>query len=164
MSDRLADQNGPYDVSEVVGLGGRARLADLHPAIVDSAVIEQAARLIEDRSLGSDGGVDELDQLVAWIADGLAGEVILVDVVLNGCPRRRPIGVDEPELDARTCEFSGQALQFRRIAVGDRAIGAYKQKHPDGRRRGERIARLSGTVPVLRPTGKGAGDRPSRPH
>ena len=127
-------------------LGGLARLADIDIAVINAAVVDQLRRGIEDSGFGGYGCVSAPDEHMMRIAQWLAGEVILGDVILDGRYRFGGIRIDEPKAHAALAEFPAEPLQLGRVAIRDRAIGADEEKDLDAGVRTKWIDRLAAEI------------------
>ena len=123
---------------------GRRRpfTSEIDEPIVDPAVIHDPSA-DDDRDFGGDGRAGELHERLLRIAHRV--ERTLVGVrghVLADRPRiLRRVRIDQPEHDALRSERIGDAADLRRIAIGDRAVGAGEEED-DGLGTGRSLQRV----------------------
>ena len=84
MQHRLSGKHGGECIFEIVS-GGRWSLhAEVHVAVVDSAAIDDSTCDVEDRRLGRDGHLGQLDERMLRIAQDTRRIPIRFNVVANG--------------------------------------------------------------------------------
>src|SRR5579875_1172733 len=130
MSYSFSRENSLYSVFEIVCLGRRTSLADVDVAIVNATVVLKLAGSVEDSRLGSDGGFSAFHQDVLRVAQRRAGKVVFSDMVADPLGIFGRVRIDDPEIDVARCEFRGNPLQLRGVAIGDGAIRTHEQKDP----------------------------------
>lgn len=122
-------------IFEIMLGGGGTTFAEREVLVVDAAAIGDIAILIEDNGFGSDGDAGFFDEVMFRITQKWAGEMIVAAVCGDFRVGIGGVWIDEIEGDLVGRKFMGEAFEFGREFIGDRAIGADEYKNDDFGRR-----------------------------
>ena len=128
--DRFAIEGRSQRFCQIAARGRRSIAPDIHPAIVDAAVIQEHTALVNDGRFGRDRHLREADQSVLGIAQRGNRVLELVKMVADGRKRLVRVRIHKPEAHSLRGEDRRHTLNLRYVAVRDRAVGC--DEHEDG--------------------------------